>query len=204
MSARRTRAEQSARNQARVLAAARRVFLAHGYHGATVERIADAAGFSTGVVYSQFRGKADLFLTLLEQRIEERARENAALVEGLSGHDALAALVDHVVGVTRRDAGWGLLVIEFRVNASRDPVLGRRYAAAHARTHAALAEVLGELYARAGEPAPLPLAELAAVVLALGAGAQLEDAAGALGGPVAASALRGLLLGAGTLAGSGA
>ena len=57
-----TRAEQSERNRGLVLAAARRVFLARGYHGATLEQIADEAGFSKGVVYSQFESKADLFL----------------------------------------------------------------------------------------------------------------------------------------------
>ena len=45
-----TRAEQNERNRALVLEAARRVFLARGYHAATVEEIADEAGFSRGVV----------------------------------------------------------------------------------------------------------------------------------------------------------
>ena len=67
-----TRAEQSERNRGLVLAAARRVFLARGYHGATLEQIADEAGFSKGVVYSQFESKADLFLGLLEARISEQ------------------------------------------------------------------------------------------------------------------------------------
>ena len=40
-----TRAEQAERNRGLVLAAARRVFLARGYHGATLEQIADEAGF---------------------------------------------------------------------------------------------------------------------------------------------------------------
>src|SRR4029079_19440055 len=57
------RAEQVERNRGLVVEAARRVFLEHGYAGATLETIADAAGFSKGVVYSQFESKADLFLT---------------------------------------------------------------------------------------------------------------------------------------------
>src|SRR5215212_8197510 len=79
-----TRAERTEHNRERVLAAAREVFLARGYHGATVEQIAEAAGFSTGVVYSQFGGKADLFLALLEARIEQRIRDNAAVVASIS------------------------------------------------------------------------------------------------------------------------
>jgi AcrR family transcriptional regulator len=81
MRARASRAEQVGQNRARVLAAARRVFLARGYAGATVDAIAEEAGFSKGVVYSQFESKADMFLELLAARISERAAENAQLAE---------------------------------------------------------------------------------------------------------------------------
>ena len=56
-----------------------------GYAGATLEAIADDAGFSKGVVYAQFAGKPDLLLALLEARIQERAAENLAVAEGLAG-----------------------------------------------------------------------------------------------------------------------
>ena len=61
------------------------MFLARGYHAATLEQIADEAGFSKGVVYSRFASKADLFLALLEDRIAERGPQNAALAQDLAG-----------------------------------------------------------------------------------------------------------------------
>src|ERR1700758_4328395 len=127
MSPRLTRVEQSQRNRDLVLAAARRMFLARGYHGASLEQIADEAGFSKGVVYSQFESKADLFLAMLEERIEERGAENARFVEALVAEGdgpvarGLAALAEHVTRRERADAEWGLLVIEFRVHAARSP-----------------------------------------------------------------------------------
>ena len=124
-----TRAEQSERNRGLVLAAARRVFLARGYHGATLEQIADEAGFSKGVVYSQFESKADLFLALLEARISERAAENARVAASVPDGDLLA-LIDHFTRGDQATPGWQLLVIEFRVHAARDAGLSRRYAAA--------------------------------------------------------------------------
>ncbi|HZD71914.1 MAG TPA: helix-turn-helix domain-containing protein, partial [Actinomycetes bacterium] len=48
--------------------AARRVFARRGYHDASVEEVAEEAGFSKGAVYSNFTSKEDLFVTLLEQR----------------------------------------------------------------------------------------------------------------------------------------
>jgi AcrR family transcriptional regulator len=177
-----TRAEQAERNRGLVLAAARRVFLDRGYHGATLEQIADEAGFSKGVVYSQFDGKADLFLALLEARISERAAENARLAGSLPDGDLLA-LIDHLTRGDQVTPGWQLLVIEFRVHAARDAELSRRYAAAHARTVDALAGVLATVCARTGHTvvAPRRLAELA---LALSVGTALEQAADpdALGG----------------------
>jgi AcrR family transcriptional regulator len=177
MSPRLTRAEQTERNRELVLAAARRVFLARGYHGATLENIADDAGFSKGVVYSQFRNKADLFLALLDARIEERARENAEVADGLAGIDGLLAMVEHTTRRERSDSAWTRLVIEFRVHASRDPELSRRYAAAHERTLEGVAAGLAGLFDRAGDPPPIPLRRLAELLAALRTGSELEIAA---------------------------
>ena len=177
MSSRLSRAEQTERNRAALLASARRVFLERGYHGASVDQIADAAGFSTGVVYSQFGGKADLFLALLEARIAERAAGNARAVEGLAGDAGLSRLLAHAASVDRAEPEWGLLVIEFRVHAARDPELGRRYAAVHQRTLAGMERAVTGLYQRAGQTPPLPPADLARLLVAVGAGARLEQAA---------------------------
>lgn len=182
MSSRLTRVQQSRRNRGLVLAAARRMFLARGYHGASLEQIADEAGFSKGVVYSQFESKADLFLVLLEQRIDERKGDNARFVEGLVMRDGLTldeglrALAEHVTERDRADAEWGLLVIEFRVHAARDPDLNRRYGEVHERTVAGVAGVVARIYDGAGEALPLPAPELARMLLTVGAGARLEQA----------------------------
>lgn len=191
MSPRLTRPEQSQRNRGLVLAAARRAFLARGYHGASLEQIADEAGFSKGVVYSQFENKADLFLALLEQRIEERAAENARFVEalvaggGCSVDQGLRALAEHVTRREHADAEWGLLVIEFRVHAARNPDLSLRYASLHERTLAGVARVVATIYEQAGGPPPLPPADLARLLLTVSSGARLEHAANAEVLPVA-------------------
>jgi AcrR family transcriptional regulator len=186
-----TRVEQTARNRDLVLAAARRMFLERGYHGASLEQIADDAGFSKGVVYSQFESKADLFLALLEQRIDERAAENARFVEtlvaggGCSADQGLRALVEHVTRREHADAEWGLLVIEFRVHAARNPDLNVRYAGLHERTLAGVAGAVATIYEQAGDAPPLPLADLARLLLTVSSGARLEHATNADVLPVA-------------------
>lgn len=152
------------------------MFLERGYHGASVDQIAEEAGFSTGVVYSQFEGKADLFLTLLESRIEERAAGNVRVAESVGGDSGIERLLEHAASVDRAEPEWGLLVIEFRVHAARDPELGRRYAALHARTVAGVERSIALLYARSGSPPPLLSGELARLLVAVGVGARLEHA----------------------------
>ena len=185
MSSRLSRAEQNGRNRTLLLAAARRVFLARGYYAATLEQIADEAGFSKGVVYSRFASKADMFLALLEDRIEERAAQNAGAAKELAGSGDFDALLDLAQQAERAAPGWRLLVTEFRIHAARDPELNRRYAALHARAVEGIARALVSISERAGETLPSPPRQLAELVLAIEAGLALEQSANpdALGGP---------------------
>src|SRR6266496_6522087 len=94
MATRLRRVEMVERNREAVLAAARRVFIDKGYAGATLEAIAEEAGFSKGVMYSQFQSKADLFLTLLERRIDERAQQNERIVAEHAGLEGLRRVLE--------------------------------------------------------------------------------------------------------------
>jgi AcrR family transcriptional regulator len=185
MSPRLSRAEQNDRNRALLLAAARRVFLARGYYAATLEQIADEAGFSKGVVYSRFASKADMFLALLEDRISERAAQNAELARRLAGSGDFEAVLDLAQRAERAAPGWRLLVTEFRIHAARDPELNRRYAALHARTVDGIAQVLASVSEGGAEALPFPPRQLAELVQAIETGVALEQLANqdALGGP---------------------
>jgi len=185
MSPRLSRAEQNDRNRASLLAAARRVFLERGYYAATLDQIADEAGFSKGAVYSRFASKADMFLALLEDRIAERAGQNAQLAEDLAGTGNFAAVIDLAERAERGSPGWRLLVTEFRIHAARDPELNRRYAALHARTVDGVAQVLAAVSKEGAEGLPFPPRQLAELMLTIETGRALEQIANldALGGP---------------------
>src|SRR3954451_24579308 len=142
-----SRTQQVERNRGLLLDAARAVFLERGYPGATLDAIADEAGFSKGVVYSQFAGKADLFLALLERRITDRAEQNARLVEEAGG-DALRTLLRHFARDSTVEAGWARLLIEFRAVAARDRRLGERYSSLHGLTVSRLSDTLVAALAR--------------------------------------------------------
>ncbi len=179
MDKRRTRTQQVERNRGKVLAAARLTFLAKGYSGATLNEISDEAGFSKGVVYSQFGGKGDLLLALLEQRIIERATQNEAAAAGavVDGAEGVRGLLQTVARRSGEDAEWGRLLIEFRVVAARDDALSRRYAALHERTIDGFTRVLEQAMEPLDQVPPFPLRSLTELVLAIDNGMTLERAA---------------------------
>jgi AcrR family transcriptional regulator len=170
-----SRDEQVERNRRLVLQAARQVFLARGYASATVDAIAEEAGFSKGVVYSQFDSKADMFLALLEARITERAEQNARLADQLEGRELAAAVPELALSLRRAEPEWMQLVLEFRLHAARVPELNRRYAELHERTIDGLAAVYARLHERAGTTPRYPARVLAQLELAISRGAFLEE-----------------------------
>jgi AcrR family transcriptional regulator len=177
MATRLTRPEQTERNRALVLEAARRVFLERGYAGASVDAIADEAGFTKGVVYSQFAGKPDLMFALLDKRIEERAADNVRAAEQLAGAEGLRTLLRMHARRQELDIEWTRLLMEFRLVAARDPELNARYAAAHARAVERLATTIEQIATRGGVRLVYGARHSAVLVFALAAGVTLEHTA---------------------------
>ena len=65
-----TRLPRPARRR-QLLGAAQEVFVAHGYHAAAMDEIAERAGVSKPVLYQHFPGKLELYLALLDQSADE-------------------------------------------------------------------------------------------------------------------------------------
>jgi AcrR family transcriptional regulator len=189
-----SRQEQVAKNRRLVLAAARRVFLASGYTSASLDAIAEDAGFSKGVVYSQFRSKADMFLALLEARIEERAEQNERLAAQLDGRELAAAVPELALALRRAEPEWTQLVLEFRLHAARVPELSRRYSELHERTVHRLASVFARLHERAGTTPRYAPHVLARLALAINVGVFLEQLASPGGTDLAPEVITELVL----------
>jgi len=64
----------------RLFDAAGRVFEAQGIAAASIEAIAEAAGFTRGAFYSNFAGKDELIIAMLADHAERSARRNLELL----------------------------------------------------------------------------------------------------------------------------
>jgi AcrR family transcriptional regulator len=103
----------------RLVAASIAVFRRDGYEGARVQDIAREAGLTTGAIYANYRGKAEL---LTEAICEHTTQELEALLREGRGHsprDVMAMLADRLL---RRD-GDRPLFLEAVVASARDPEL---------------------------------------------------------------------------------
>ena len=173
--ARLTRVEQKESNRDRVLEAAGKLFREKGFHGASVEEIADDAGFSRGVIYSQFGSKDDLFLALTEQRMEWRTQRGVELIrDAPEGADLMRVLTDQQRKIQETDVPWTLAWLEFRIHAARTPHLNARYAELHRKSIARLAEVFALLISKAGLKPRFEPAEYARFAAVLDTGGILE------------------------------
>lgn len=54
-----------------ILQAAERIFIAEGYHGATIRKIADEVGVSSTALYMHFRDKDEILLEICDGAIEQ-------------------------------------------------------------------------------------------------------------------------------------
>jgi AcrR family transcriptional regulator len=170
-----TRAEKSAQTRSQLMASARQLFLRRGFHAASLELVAEEAGFTIGAVYSRFGSKADLFLAILDEHIDRIVAEVAQVAgvdQPLGAHAEL--LAGRRMALLEREREWFPLVLEFWSHAARDERLRREFAARHERLVGAYAGLIEADYARLGLPLPLAPEVLARAVVAMGNGIALE------------------------------
>lgn len=176
---RETRAEKQARTRAELIGTAAKVFARRGYDGASVEEIAEEAGYSHGAVYSNFAGKADLFLAVFEEYMAERVRELAETQTALPDDAPLEAraraLADQWMERLGRDRESVLLHMEFIAHGDRDPELAGRFGTRSAAMREAVARYIESFTEEEGRELPISADDLAMVLRALGIGLAIES-----------------------------
>ena len=152
MAARLTRPEKKERTRADLLAAARTVFLRRGFHGASLDEIAEEAGYTKGAVYSNFADKDALYLAVVDAHYEGRIESYAEIMqrEPQSIEDAYRIVSRFMVEADTREPNWLPTLAEFVAHAAQDDDLRRAYAHTRARFLAAVADIIDELTTRFG------------------------------------------------------
>ena len=140
-----TREQSKANTRERLLGAARSVFARSGFHGASVEEIASRAGFSTGALYSNFDGKEDLFLALMEREIDEHAREiGEAVARRTSVAERAAGGARVWMTMIEREPELLLLFMEFWAYGVRDGEIRPKVAEQFAHMREVLTKLIAD------------------------------------------------------------
>jgi AcrR family transcriptional regulator len=174
-----TRAEQQVRTRTRLIEAATKVFARRGFHQASVEEIAEEAGYSHGAVYSNFDGKGELFLAVFEDYMAERVRELAdtqtALPDDAPPEARARALADQWMDRLDRDRQSVALHMEFIAHADREPELARRFGERSSVMREAVSRYIAQYQQETGEELAMSADDLAIVLRSLGIGLAIES-----------------------------
>ena len=128
-----------------ILKAARIVFDARGYAGATVDEIAARARISKGSIYNYFSSKEDLFAELFVETFQvEHAEVDRLANEPLSAAEKLQRLLDHVFRRLEVFTRSGKLVMELWAAAAKKAELADAMAAIHAHWRGHIRAILDE------------------------------------------------------------
>lgn len=118
-----SRRDRQRQTREAIIFAARASFARDGYHGARLDEIARAAGFSKGAVYSNFANKAELFLAVMDMNLEQALAMGARTLFEVHSMDLYAD--DDAMRLTRN---FALASLEFAAVAARDETLSAEMA----------------------------------------------------------------------------
>jgi AcrR family transcriptional regulator len=156
---------QRAQTRRDLLDAAARVFARQGYHATSVDEVAEAAGYTKGAVYSNFRSKEQLFLELLDRQIDQAVEVVEDIFAKAEPRDRPRMLGQMHDEIQVLDQQWFLLETEFLLYAARNEAVRDRVAERQQRTRERITSLVASHLAELGIEDPAVTAEDAAELL---------------------------------------
>lgn len=148
-----SREESQALTRSRLLTSAREVVAREGYENASIDLIAENAGFSKGAFYSNFESKEAIFLELLEKHASEDVPEIARLLEGVDSPPRMIEIISNWAASRARDGSWGVLALELMRRARLDQTFGARHARLFKGQYEGLGSILLRMFPEGAAPA---------------------------------------------------
>jgi TetR/AcrR family transcriptional regulator, transcriptional repressor of aconitase len=108
-----SREQNQAITRSCLLTVAQEHFARDGYAAASLDRIAEEAGFSKGAIYSNFAGKDELFLGVLEEHGRVSVEAILAAVKGAPDIDHAIERIAAWATRSSRRGNWPTLILEY-------------------------------------------------------------------------------------------
>jgi AcrR family transcriptional regulator len=175
MTVRLSRAERRAQTRSELLDAAAHVFVERGFEGASIEAIAEEAGYTRGAFYSNFGSKAELFAELLQERVYSAYRRMAEASARGKRRSLRETGRELAAMQASPDGRWLFrLWLELLAYAGRDDQFRAIASGFWDTTRKVSGEGIGRAYAEVGEQPPAPPDRLATAMIALDIGLALQ------------------------------
>jgi AcrR family transcriptional regulator len=175
VSERLSRKERQAHTRARLMRSAASVAAQRGLERASLDAVAEHAGFTKGAVYANFKSKEDLFLAMLDVRFAERREELDRILSGEDDPDTQArAAAAGFIAAMESEPEWERLFFEFTVYAARNESFRTELVARYRTMRQRIAELLAARAARLGIEPALPPEQVATMTFAMANGIALE------------------------------
>ncbi|MFL6090622.1 MAG: TetR/AcrR family transcriptional regulator [Aeromicrobium sp.] len=165
-----SRAERQAQTREKLIEVARDLFIADGYAATSLDKVAEAAGFSKGAVYSNFSGKEELCMEVLDAI---HADLLLGVVEAFTAETDFDGRIEAFTRWARLQLGNPLvtaLEAEFSAAARQSPYLAEQLRNRHRAITAEISRLLRKVVEEAGYEVAFDPDKAAVAVLSLGIG----------------------------------
>jgi AcrR family transcriptional regulator len=173
--ARQSRKEKQAHTRRCLMRSASKLFAERGLQNASIDDVAEDAGFTKGAFYANFDSKEALFLEMLDQRFAERTEEIRRLLAADATDEEKAIRAgDDFARMLRSDPEWQRLLFEFTAYAVRNEEFRRELVARRRILRDTVAATLRERAAELGIDPTVPIEQVAQMTGAMAAGFAVE------------------------------
>jgi AcrR family transcriptional regulator len=169
-----TREEARAITIEKLKAAALSEFARVGFAGASVDRISEAAGFSRGAFYANYKSKQDLLLELLSEYNAGEILEWRSLISGAHDMEAIYGTMGKRFETYVNKAEWGMFAVEVMLHAKRNPDFANNYRVYQKVLMDNVAQALAMMFEKAARHPPMPVADLATALRSYTTGLSLD------------------------------
>ncbi|ASB87833.1 TetR/AcrR family transcriptional regulator [Bacillus sonorensis] len=163
-----TQEERKKETRKLLLEAAVEIFAQMGFYGATVDKIAEHAGFSKGAFYAHFHSKEELFLTILEQQMEAHV-DNIRNV--IKQHQSLSHFIETIdkyfLSVAQKNRTLSMLNMEFLLYAMREESVRHKWSGMITESVKQISKAINELMLSENYESDLSTDEIAWTILSL-------------------------------------
>jgi AcrR family transcriptional regulator len=170
-----SRREKQEKTRSCLMEAASKVFARRGLEDASIDEVADEAGYTKGAFYSNFKSKEELFLAMLDEKFSAEIDRMDEILSGAEDprKEARHAAADFASFVLA-DPEWTRLYFQFAAHAARDEDFREELATRCRAMRAKMVEIFRRWSRDFPAEPPLPLEDLATMTDFMASGFILE------------------------------